>query len=96
MIENSDFQTLKLERHDDHVLVVTMNRPEARNAKNTAMGREYKAVLEALYVNIATQVDRNSGYQFELEAYAPLVQSEDRNEGVRAFNERRKPQFKGR
>lgn len=47
-------------------------------------------------IGIATQVDRMNGYQFELEAYNQLVSTEDRTEGVLAFNERRKAQFKGR
>ena len=45
---------------------------------------------------VATQVDRATGYQFELEAYNRLVGTEDRTEGVRAFNEKRKPDFKGK
>ncbi|PIW30866.1 MAG: enoyl-CoA hydratase [Rhodospirillales bacterium CG15_BIG_FIL_POST_REV_8_21_14_020_66_15] len=46
-------------------------------------------------ISVATQVDRTSGFQFELQAYNRLVGTEDRLEGVRAFNEKRKPQFKG-
>ena len=45
---------------------------------------------------VATQVDRATGYAFELEAYNRLVGTEDRMEGVRAFNEKRKPDFKGK
>ncbi len=45
---------------------------------------------------IANQVDRTTGYQFELEAYNRLVGTEDRMEGVRAFNEKRKPVFQGK
>jgi enoyl-CoA hydratase/carnithine racemase len=33
---------------------------------------------------------------FEIEAYNRLVTSQDRLEGVRAFNEKRKPNFVGR
>lgn len=47
----TDFEMLRVERVDDHVLVVTMDRPEVANAKNTAMGREQKALFESLYVD---------------------------------------------
>ena len=47
-------------------------------------------------IGISDQVDWNTGYQFELEAYNRLVGTEDRVEGVRAFNEKRKPDFKAR
>ena len=43
--------------------------------------------------SIAGEVDIHSGYQFELEAYNRLVGTEDRQEGVNAFAEKRKPQF---
>jgi enoyl-CoA hydratase/carnithine racemase len=33
---------------------------------------------------------------FELEAYNRMVPTADRLEGVRAFNEKRKPRFEGR
>ena len=36
------------------------------------------------------------GLAFEIEAYNRLVGTDDRREGVRAFNERRKPLFRGR
>ncbi|MEK9723772.1 MAG: enoyl-CoA hydratase-related protein, partial [Rhodospirillaceae bacterium] len=45
---------------------------------------------------VATQVDRQTGYMFELEAYNRLVGTEDRLEGVRAFNEKRKPNWQGK
>ncbi len=47
-------------------------------------------------MNVAVQVDLHNGYAFEIEAYNRLVPTEDRLEGVRAFNEKRKAQFKGR
>jgi enoyl-CoA hydratase/carnithine racemase len=42
------------------------------------------------------QMDLLTGYRFEIEAYNRLVTTEDRLEGVRAFNEKRKPRFTGR
>jgi enoyl-CoA hydratase len=36
------------------------------------------------------------GLAFEIEAYNRMVPSQDRREGVRAFNEKRKPEFRGR
>lgn len=47
-------------------------------------------------LNVATQIDLFNGFAFEIEAYNRLVGTEDRREGVRAFNERRKAAFKGR
>jgi enoyl-CoA hydratase/carnithine racemase len=47
-------------------------------------------------IAVSTQVDRHTGYQFELEAYNRMVPTADRLEGVRAFNEKRKPQFTGK
>jgi enoyl-CoA hydratase/carnithine racemase len=47
-------------------------------------------------INVATQVDLKTGYNFEIEAYNRMVPTEDRLEGVRAFNEKRKAEFRGR
>jgi len=44
----------------------------------------------------ATELDRGSGYAFELEAYNRTVVTEDRQEGINAFNEKRTPRYKGR
>jgi enoyl-CoA hydratase/carnithine racemase len=44
----------------------------------------------------ASELDRTSGYAFEIEAYHRTVVTEDRQEGINAFNEKRPPRYKGR
>ena len=41
------------------------------------------------------QMSLSDGLAFEIEAYNRTVPTADRREGVRAFNEKRKPQFRG-
>ncbi len=43
----------------------------------------------------ASDVDRASGYAFEIESYNRTVGTKDRHEGINAFNEKRKPAYKG-
>ena len=40
--------TLRIERHDEGLAVVTLNRPEVRNAINTQMGRDLREVFAPL------------------------------------------------
>jgi len=47
-------------------------------------------------IRFGMQMELKTAYRFEIEAYNHLVETEDRYEGVRAFNEKRKPVFKGR
>ncbi|WP_416896832.1 MAG: enoyl-CoA hydratase-related protein [Minwuia sp.] len=47
-------------------------------------------------VSMSTQLGYHTGYLYEIEAYNRMVPTEDRLEGVRAFNEKRKADFKGR
>jgi enoyl-CoA hydratase/carnithine racemase len=42
------------------------------------------------------QLDMTSALEFEVQAYERTIATEDRLEGIAAFNERRKPNFKGR
>lgn len=47
-------------------------------------------------ITASEQMDIKNGYDFEIEAYNRTVGTEDRQEGIRAFNEKRKPAYKGR
>lgn len=46
-------------------------------------------------IHYGLQMDLLTGYRFEIEAYNRLVDTADRREGVKAFNEKRKPKFNG-
>jgi enoyl-CoA hydratase len=69
--------------------VLTTARRIAANAPVSV--RQAKKALDK-----ATELDRATGYAFEIEAYNRTVVTEDRQEGINAFNEKRKPQYKGR
>ncbi|WP_283814207.1 enoyl-CoA hydratase-related protein [Bradyrhizobium sp. AUGA SZCCT0160] len=45
-IETPAFETLALERVDEHVTIVRLNRPDASNALNTQMGRDLVRCFE--------------------------------------------------
>jgi enoyl-CoA hydratase len=47
-------------------------------------------------IHTGLQMELKSAFLFELEAYNRLIPTEDRREGIAAFNEKRKPRFKGR
>ena len=47
-------------------------------------------------IHAGLDLDLKNGLLFEIEAYNRLVPTADRHEGVRAFNEKRKPRFEGR
>ena len=74
----------------------TLQEETLETARRIAANAPLAVMRAKRAVSVASQVDRNTGYQFELEAYNRLVGSEDRREGVLAFNEKRKPEFKGR
>lgn len=46
-------------------------------------------------VRYGSQMELRTAYRFEVEAYNHLVDTDDRMEGVRAFNEKRRPIFTG-
>jgi enoyl-CoA hydratase len=48
----SDFETIIAERRDDHILVVSLNRPESSNALNTQMGLDLVELFEGFSTDI--------------------------------------------
>ncbi|MHA1569820.1 MAG: enoyl-CoA hydratase/isomerase family protein [Alphaproteobacteria bacterium] len=53
-----------------------------------------RQIMKSIEYNM--RVDLRTAITFQLECYDSLIATEDRHEGVAAFNERRKPDFKGR
>ena len=47
-------------------------------------------------INKAFQIGLTDGLDFERELFYLLFASEDKDEGMRAFQEKRKPEFKGK
>ncbi len=69
---------------------------EALDTARTIAGNAPLSVRQAKKsIHYGMQVDLLTGYRFEIEAYNRLIDTEDRHEGVRAFNEKRKPVFRG-
>jgi len=49
----ADFETINVARHDDHILLVTLNRPEVSNALNTRMGLDLLELFETFSIDLA-------------------------------------------
>ena len=65
-------------------------------ARNIAQNAPLAVRQAKKSVHYGLQMDLATGYRFEIEAYNQLIGTEDRKEGVRAFNEKRKPRFQGK
>jgi len=48
----SEFETITVERRDNHILLVTLNRPDAANALNTQMGLDLVELFEHFSVSL--------------------------------------------
>jgi len=48
-----DFETIVVSRHEDQILLVTLNRPEVSNALNTRMGLDLTELFETLAIDLA-------------------------------------------
>ena len=70
---------------------------EALKTASAIAGNAPLAVKQAKKsIRYGLQMDVRTAYRFEVEAYNQLVDTDDRHEGILAFNEKRKPDFKGR
>ena len=49
----SDFETIVVSRHEDQILLVTLNRPKVSNALNTRMGLDLTELFETLAIDLA-------------------------------------------
>ena len=47
----SDFETISWERIDDHILLLTLDRPQSANAMNTQMGYDLRYLFMGLYID---------------------------------------------
>ena len=71
--------------------------PRVLEVARTVAGNAPIAVRQAKKaIHFGMQADLVTGLAFEVQAYDRMISTEDRHEGVRAFNEKRKPNFKGR
>lgn len=71
--------------------------PEALETARCIAGNGPISVRQAKQaIQRGLQMSLSDGLAFEIEAYNRMVPTEDRREGVLAFNERRKPVFRGR
>ncbi|MEI7784182.1 MAG: enoyl-CoA hydratase-related protein [Betaproteobacteria bacterium] len=76
--------------------------PGTALARSLEIAREIVAAapMSVRYVKLAAarggEVDFHTGYMLDLAAYNVLVSSQDRLEGVQAFNERRAPKWRNR
>ena len=69
---------------------------EARRLAERIAGQGPVAVAKAkTAINQALQTGLDAGLAFELEAVMETFDTEDQKEGMTAFLERRKPEFKG-
>jgi enoyl-CoA hydratase/carnithine racemase len=94
LISADEAKSLGLYNHvfpDDQVVEKTLAMIDRILANAPISIRQVKKSIE-----FGAQMDTRTGLFFEVEAYSRLVATDDRREGIRAFNEKRAPRFSGR
>jgi enoyl-CoA hydratase/carnithine racemase len=81
----------------NHVVPAGQARAKALEIASTIAANGPIAVRQAKKaIAYGAETDLETAMVLAIEAYNATVVTEDRLEGVRAFNEKRKPRFKGR
>ncbi len=71
--------------------------PEVLASANLIASNAPLAIMQTKKaLNATCNLDLKSGYALEVTAYKELIPTEDRLEGINAFNEKRKPKFTGK
>lgn len=100
--------SVDLERRE-RIAILTLNRPDALNALSVEMLERAIALAEEIatkppwaiaaakeVVNLALEGDLQGHLARELDAFALAFTTEDQREGMAAFFEKRRPEFRGR
>ena len=71
-------------------------RDEALETATAIAGKAPLSIRQAKKsIHYGLHMDLENGYRFEIETYNRLITTGDRLEGIRAFNDKRKPEFRG-